>query len=137
MDRSASADGAEGRLAQLSFHRERTTLYARAAEDLSRWRCGAAATARRNRAGHEAHFAWRDRFGGGGERWKRGDLERSVFRCAAKPVDALPRKKYGRRLGNAAAARSGTRLGDPQTGHAGNDSEDRRGYGALQREFSG
>src|SRR5580700_10034699 len=111
MARGLAADTARRRLAQFVCHRERYSVHARAPEDLPGWRSGKITVARRGRSGRKAYLSRRNQSGRGGKRRQCGDLERSVLWRAAKPLDAVSRKKHGGRVGDQATARAGLRLG--------------------------
>ena len=95
---------------------------ARPIADLPRWRRGPAACLRRRRARLGPPAA--PRRGRPGRRRARRDgrrLQRHVFRLTAQPDHARRRAQHGRRLGDQAAARPGTRLDDRSPRRTGDD----------------
>jgi hypothetical protein len=63
--------------------------------------------------------------------------QRRILQRAASPLDAGPRAKYGRRLGNAPPPRRRPRLGRRQARHHRRNSPRRSGHLAFQRKFPG
>src|SRR5271163_4595222 len=121
LGRSFAGDCLEGRLCKSGDGDACGAIYARAFQDLSGWRRGAFAVAWRGSAERAWNRETRAGTSGGGKR-RAGDCdERSILQRPAEHVDAGAQQNYERRLGNAAEAWAGTRLGDREIGNGGND----------------